>query len=135
VQAGTGSINRHILCYGGRKATQTITAQMQNWLDHHHNALWTILQCYAVALWMLVSAADGELPIAGLTPDGAGNFCGSTPLVGGGPSNSYTDQGRSRPWNEGSEAKTWMSLVLMTHNIKKPESCDSGFGDQFASSS
>jgi hypothetical protein len=29
---------------------------MQNWLDQHQNALWIIIPCYAVALWLLVSA-------------------------------------------------------------------------------
>lgn len=29
---------------------------MQNWLDQHHSALWLIIPCYAVALWLLVSA-------------------------------------------------------------------------------
>jgi hypothetical protein len=29
---------------------------MQNWLDQHHTALWIIIPCYALALWLLVSA-------------------------------------------------------------------------------
>jgi hypothetical protein len=29
---------------------------MQNWLDQHHSALWLIIPCYALALWLLVSA-------------------------------------------------------------------------------
>jgi hypothetical protein len=29
---------------------------MQNWLDQHQSALWIIVPCYAVALWLLVSA-------------------------------------------------------------------------------
>jgi hypothetical protein len=29
---------------------------MQNWLDQRHSALWLILPCYALALWLLVSA-------------------------------------------------------------------------------
>jgi hypothetical protein len=27
---------------------------MQNWLDHHHGALWIIVPCYAVAILMIV---------------------------------------------------------------------------------
>lgn len=29
---------------------------MQNWLDQHHNALWLIIPCYGLTLWLLVSA-------------------------------------------------------------------------------
>lgn len=29
---------------------------MQNWLDQHHGALWIIIPCHAVALWLLVAA-------------------------------------------------------------------------------
>ncbi len=29
---------------------------MQNWLDQHQNVLWIIIPCYALALWLLVSA-------------------------------------------------------------------------------
>jgi hypothetical protein len=29
---------------------------MQNWLDQHHTALWLIIPCYVLALWLLVSA-------------------------------------------------------------------------------
>jgi len=29
---------------------------MQTWLDQHHCALWIIIPCYAIALWLLVSA-------------------------------------------------------------------------------
>lgn len=29
---------------------------MQSWLDQHHNALWIIIPCYTVALWLLVTA-------------------------------------------------------------------------------
>lgn len=32
---------------------------MQNWLDHHHTALWIIIPCYALSLWLLVSAVIG----------------------------------------------------------------------------
>jgi hypothetical protein len=28
---------------------------MQNWLDRHHTALWLIIPCYALALWLVVS--------------------------------------------------------------------------------
>ena len=54
-------------------------ARMQNWLDHHHTALWIIVPCYAAALLMLVNAVISY--IGGWTTL-AKHFRLTTPFIG-----------------------------------------------------
>ena len=52
---------------------------MQNWLDQHHDALWIIIPCYVVALWLLVSVV---ISYVGGWATLAKRFCLRSPFLG-----------------------------------------------------